>query len=196
MMRMIPSLGLILLLSSQAAGATTLEALLSAAGLSTFTAEVPAVDFQLLDTEKRPHHLRMQRGKVVFLNFWATWCPPCVHEMPMMEQLHQALRQQPFVMWAVNMQESRNEVKPFMEKYRLHFPALLDADGTVSARYLVRGLPTTYLIDCAGHIVGQAIGARQWTNEATRVLLDALLQDASCHQASPESAAAGPGQRH
>jgi peroxiredoxin len=100
--------------------------------------------------------------------------------MPLMEQLSQALRQQPFVMWAVNLQESREQVARFMTEHRLHFPALLDADSTVTTLYKVRGLPTTYLIDCAGNTVGWVMGPREWTNETTRSLLAAMLEEARC----------------
>ena len=58
---------------------------------------------------------------MVLVNFWATWCPPCVQEMPLMEALYQSLRQQPFVVWAVAMQENRDKVAPFMDKHRLSF---------------------------------------------------------------------------
>lgn len=103
----------------------------------------------------------------------------------MLEQVYQALRQQPFVMWAINLQEGREEVARFMQEQRLHFPALLDLDGTVSGHYNVRGLPTTYLIDCVGMIVGQAVGPRPWSNNPTRTLLAALLNDTRCHRPPP-----------
>lgn len=110
-----------------------------------------------------------------------------------MDQVYQSFRQRPFVMWAVNLQETREQVQRFMAEYRLHFLALLDADGRVSARYQVRGLPTTYLIDCAGAAVGVAVGLREWTNDATRTLLDALLDDPAC-QRSPAAAPAPPAE--
>ncbi len=174
--------GFALVLNSSPATATPLDALLRAAGLSAVSEPVNDADFQLPDATGRLHRLHDQRGHVVFLNFWATWCPPCVHEMPMMEQLRQTLSQEPFVVWAVNMQERQAQVARFMSENRLHFPALLDADGAVSARYQVRGLPTTYLIDCTGHVAGWVVGPREWTNDATRTLLAALLNDATCRR--------------
>ncbi len=170
--------GFALVLNSVPAHAASLESLLQAASLSAVSE--PAADFQLPDATGRLHRLRDQRGKVVFLNFWATWCPPCVHEMPLMEQLRHALRQQPLVMWAVNMQESQEQVADFMTANGLHFPALLDPDGAVFALYTVRSLPTTYLINCAGNMVGWAVGPREWTNDATRTLLAALVSDDNC----------------
>lgn len=173
-------LGVALLLSSHTASAASLASLLRAAGLSAPPKPMPAADFALPDIAGQRHRLHDQQGKVVFLNFWATWCPPCRDEMPLMEQLYQALRQRSFVMWAVNLQESRKQVKAFMTANRLSFPALLDADSTVTALYKVRGLPTTYLIDCAGNMVGWVEGPRPWTDEATRTLLAVMLNDARC----------------
>lgn len=186
-MRVIICFGVALLVSHHSASASSLEPLLRAAGLSVPSQAAPADDFELPDVTGQMYRLQDQRGKVVFLNFWATWCPPCVHEMPMMEQIYQELRQQPFVMWAVNLQERREQVEQFMTTYHLHFPALLDRDSTVTTLYRVRGLPTTYLIDCAGNTVGWATGPRDWNNDPTRALLGAMLNDAMCRPASSSS---------
>jgi peroxiredoxin len=100
--------------------------------------------------------------------------------MPLMDQLYQALRQRPCMMWAVVMKEDREKVAPFMEKHHFQFTALLDRDGAISARYKLRGLPTTYLIDCHGNTVGWGAGPQEWTSEAIRTLLTALLSDPRC----------------
>ena len=184
---------LTLVFNSYTASAASIEPLLRAAGVSAMPTPTPAADFQLPDVAGGMHRLHEQRGKVVFLNFWATWCPPCVHEMPMMEQLRQTLSQQPFVVWAVNMQERQAQVARFMSENRLYFPALLDADGAVSARYRVRGLPTTYLIDCTGNVAGWVVGPREWTNDATRTLLAALLNDATCRRPPTGTPVVSPG---
>ena len=97
-----------------------------------------------------------------------------------MNTLFQSLREQPFVMWAVAMQEDRQQVEPFFQELALQFPALLDRQGEVSSRYQIRGLPTTFLIDCSGVVVGQAIGPRSWNSETVRTLLSSLFQDAHC----------------
>jgi|SRR5688500_6918814 hypothetical protein len=76
--------------------------------------------------------------------------------------------------------EHRDNVAPFIEQHRLHFPALLDTDGTVSTRYGVRGLLATYRIDCTGNVVRQALGAREWISEAVRTLLTALSSAPNC----------------
>lgn len=174
------ALGLILLLYGNLAAAAPVASIVQAAGLIPSVAPRSAVDFQLASLEGQTLRLRQQRGKVVFLNFWATWCPPCRREMPEMEQLFQSFRQQRFVMWAVAMQEGREQVGAFVKENRLHFSALLDLDGEVSARYTIRGLPTTYIIDCGGHIIGHAVGPRSWNTPGVRTLLAALLDDNRC----------------
>ena len=181
-MRLIGSIlvGMTLVWGVSTAAATPLQSLVQAAGLSAPAKSVAAADFQLPDVTGRQLRLEEQRGAVVFINFWATWCHPCRHEMPMMEQLYQTFRARPFVLWAVNLQERREDAARFMQEQQLHFPALLDLNGTLSQRYNVRGLPTTFLIDCAGMLVGHAVGPRQWDNDATRTLLTALLDDKSC----------------
>lgn len=173
-------IGLAILLYGQAAMAAPAGSLVQAAGLRAVDESRSAADFDLPTLDGNPLRLQNQRGKVVLLNFWATWCPPCVQEMPLLEQLSQSLRQRPFVVWTVAMKENRDKVASFMDKHHLQLPALLDADGTVSARYGVRGLPATYLIDCTGNLVGQVLGPLEWTGEAVRTLLTALLSEPSC----------------
>jgi peroxiredoxin len=168
------------LLWGQSVRADSLAPLIQAAGLQAVDEPQPAADFQLPDLHGRQLRLQDQRGKVVLLNFWATWCPPCVHEMPLLDQLYQGLRQRPFVMWAVAMQEDRDKVAPFIDKHQFQFTVLPDGAGTVSARYKLRGLPTTYLLDCRGYTVGWAVGPREWTGDAVQTLLAALLSDPSC----------------
>jgi peroxiredoxin len=173
-------IGLCLLLWGQSVMADPPTSLMQAAGLQAVDEPQPAADFQLPDLHGQQLRLHDQRGKVVLLNFWATWCPPCVHEMPLMDQLYQTLRQRPFVMWAVAMQEDRAKVAPFIDKHRFQFTVLPDGAGAVSTLYKLRGLPTTYLIDCRGNTVGWAVGPREWTSDPVRALLAALLDDPSC----------------
>jgi peroxiredoxin len=97
------------------------------------------------------------RGKVVLLNFWATWCPTCVSEMPVIEKLHRELSGKNFVMLAVNVKESASRVKSFFEKNKLTFTALLDTSGEVTTEFGLRAIPTTFIIDKNGSIIGVAM---------------------------------------
>lgn len=146
--------------------------------------EIPAPAFALPTPDGRTIDLAGLRGKVVLLNFWATWCPPCREEMPSMERLHQEFKDQGLVVLAVNVQESPKRVVLFMRGFQLSFPTVLDADTTVTARYQVRGLPATFLIDRQGRLVGQVIGARDWADPPARALIRALLSGSGSPAAS------------
>ncbi len=133
------------------------------------------VEIQLKDAYGNWIRLSDYRGKVVFLNFWATWCAACVVEMPAMEKLHRRLKDKDFVMVAINMQESDAQVKAFFEKLKLSFTALLDSSGEVAAGFAVNALPTTFVLDKEGRIVGAAIGPREWDSRASMALFDYLI---------------------
>ena len=115
------------------------------------------------------------RGKVVFLNFWATWCPPCRIEMPSMEKLYNKFKDDRFTILAVDMQEDSETVKRFKESFKLSFPILLDEEGAVGAYYGVMALPATYFIDREGYLYAAALGARDWSGEDAVQLIRHLL---------------------
>jgi len=137
--------------------------------------QTPAPEFSLATPEGKTIALNQLRGQVVFLNFWATWCPPCRLEMPSMERLHQEFRDKGLAMQAIDVGESPKQVSRFMKEFRLNFPALLDVNSEVFSRYGVQGLPTTVLIDRSGRTVGAAIGAREWTSPEGKALIRSLL---------------------
>ncbi|OGL06529.1 MAG: hypothetical protein A3I03_08285 [Candidatus Rokubacteria bacterium RIFCSPLOWO2_02_FULL_68_19] len=117
------------------------------------------------------------RGKVVFLNFWATWCPPCKEEMPAMERLYQRYKDKGFVVLAVSVDaEGPPIVNPFVMEYKLTFPIGLDPKMAVAESYGVRGLPTSFLVDKRGTLVGLALGPREWNGKASRALIESLLR--------------------
>jgi peroxiredoxin len=133
------------------------------------------VEIQLKDVYGNTVRLSDFRGKVVFLNFWATWCAACVVEMPSMEKLHRRLKDKDFVMVAINLQESDAQVKAFFEKMKLSFTALLDSNGEVATGFAVNALPTSFVLDKQGRIVGAAIGPREWNSRASIALFEYLL---------------------
>jgi len=138
--------------------------------------ETPAPEFSLPTPEGKTISLAQLRGQVVFLNFWATWCPPCRVEMPSMERLYGEFKDAGLIVLAVDMGESARQVARFMKEFRLSFPALLDTNSDVSNRYGVRGLPTTFLVDRSGRIVGVAIGPRDWAGSESKALIRSLLE--------------------
>lgn len=154
--------------------ATASEHLFTAMGMAKLPAK-QAVDFALPDVEGRQVSLQHYRGKVVFLNFWATWCIPCREEMPAMEQLHREFQPQGLAILALDLKESPDQVKAFFDKHRLSFTALLDESGSVFRDYQVMGLPTTYLIGRDGMLLARGVGGRDWTRADGKDLIRALL---------------------
>ena len=147
-----------------------------------FKKEIKAPEFTLKDLNGKDVSLKDFSGKVVFLTFWATWCGPCIIEMPSMEKLYRQFKDDGLIIVAINFQESRKQVKVFMDNFRLTFPALLDQKGEVGGLYGVFSLPTTYLIDPEGRLIGGAIGARDWEKRAAQELIKALLKYSVQHR--------------
>jgi peroxiredoxin len=166
--------------------APNLDPLFAALAMHRPPEALEAPDFTLSDVDGRPVRLRELRGKLVFLNFWATWCPPCRLEMPSMERLYQTFKQTAFAMLAVSIDRQGVEaVKPFMEELHLTFPALLDQQSEVARQYGLRGLPTTYLIDPEGRLIGAAVGGRDWDRPEAKALIAGLLRQASTAATDP-----------
>lgn len=129
-----------------------------------------APNFSLPDLEGKKVSLTDFKGKVVLLNIWATWCAPCVAEMPSMEKLYQELKHEDFEILAISVDESGAEaVKPFLEKHKLSFPVLLDKNGEIKNLYQTTGIPESFIIDKDEIIVEKIIGPRDWADsEAIR----------------------------
>ncbi len=142
------------------------------------------LEIQLKDITGNKVSLSDFRGKIVFLNFWATWCPTCVVEMPAMEKLHRRFKDQNFAMIAVNLQESEAQVKSFFEKFKLSFTALLDSSGEVASGLAVSALPTTFVLDKKGRILGLALGPREWDHQASTELFEFLINSRTEHLAT------------
>jgi thiol-disulfide isomerase/thioredoxin len=123
-----------------------------------------------------PISLAGLKGKVVFLNFWATWCGPCRVEMPSMEALYGRYREKGLEILAVNCGESADQVAAFMRNNRLSFPAVLDANGRVSAAYGIRAIPASFLIDRDGMIVSRVVGSLDWDTPKIHAALEQLLK--------------------
>jgi len=116
-----------------------------------------APDFELTNLANESIKLSELRGKIVVINFWATWCEPCKVEMPFFEELFRN-SQSTVEILAVNFDESPQQVEQFVNEYKLSFPVLLDPGGTVQNSYRVRGYPTTFVVDEAGLIQFHHIG--------------------------------------
>ena len=136
----------------------------------------PAPDFTLNDLSGRPVQLSSLKGKVVLLNFWATWCPPCREEIPSMVRLNQAMQGKPFQMLAVSIDEGgKGAVQEFYRKGGVTLPTLLDSDGKVAGRYGTYRVPETFLIDAKGIIVKKVIGPMDWSSPEVLAALQRLM---------------------
>jgi thiol-disulfide isomerase/thioredoxin len=117
------------------------------------------------------------KGKVVLVNFWATWCPPCRREMPSMQRLQEKMAGQPFVVLGVDSAEPREDVMAFLEVVRVGFPILLDIDSTVTKRWKVYALPTSFIVDRTGRIRYSLSGPTEWDEGEALQLIESLLRE-------------------
>jgi len=145
------------------------------------------VKINLKDMNGKNTSLSDFKGKFVFLNFWTTWCPTCRIEMPSMEKLHQKLKNKDFAMVTINLQESASQVKAFFEEFKLTFTALLDPAGEVGASFGIRAIPTTYILDKTGRIMGQVSGPREWDSKAAITLFENIIDNDAVAASAEES---------
>lgn len=136
----------------------------------------PAPEFTLNDLSGRPVQLSSLRGKVVLLNFWATWCPPCREEIPSMVRLNQVMQGKPFQMVAVSIDEGgKDAVEAFFRKGGVSLPTLLDTDGAVARRYGTTGVPETFVIDAKGVILKKVLGPMDWSAPEVLAALEEIM---------------------
>ena len=133
-----------------------------------------APDFSLQTLDGRTVKLSDYRDQVVLLNAWATWCPPCLAEMPDLEAYYRDHQERGFVVLAVNSQENADTVAAFLEKHDFTFPVLLDPNGEVTKLYGIRGLPTSFFIDRDGTV--QGVWSGQLSPTRLRESVDPLLR--------------------
>lgn len=138
-----------------------------------------APDMVLKDTNGQTVRLAKLRGKVVAINFWATWCPPCRREFPSMERLRLAFEKKPLVILAVNEGENTETIEAFTSQLDLapNFPILLDLEGDAMAFWTVRGLPTTFIVDKRGRIAYRAIGGREFDHPDIVKVINQLVRE-------------------
>jgi len=133
------------------------------------------VEFSLPDANGTRVDIADFRGRIVFLNFWATWCPSCVTEMPAMEKLHRKLKDREFAMVTVSLQDSADTVKRFFNRHELTFTALLDLTGKSVPDFGIRAIPTTLILDKTGRIIGRVMGPRAWDSRKSVAMFEHLI---------------------
>ena len=148
-------------------------------GLTHVYGNPPAVDFELPGIDGETYRLSALRGKVILVNFWATWCPPCLEEMPSIQQAWSTLQRDRFEVLAVNVGENQETVKSFIAEFSpaLEFPAVLDESMEVFNLWSIRGLPTTFIIDKQGRTIYTAQGGRDMSSDHILESLQKLMDE-------------------
>ena len=176
----------ILMMVSLAAGVlwTVVSRVPSAVGAPLSSSPSPregflAPDFTLDTLQGENVTLSDLRGKIVLINLWATWCPPCRAEMPALENAYKQYKDSEVIILGLNVtnQDSEKDIPPFVNEFGLTFPILLDRDGSVSALYQLKGLPTTFFVNRAGIIRTVAVGGPM-SETFIRSKIEALLKEA------------------
>jgi thiol-disulfide isomerase/thioredoxin len=120
--------------------------------------------------------LKEYRGKVVYLDFWASWCGPCRQSLPLLNDLRKELKRKGFEVIAVNLDENVSDAKDFLKQFPVQYPVLLDSKGTVPAKYNLPGMPTSYLIDRKGLVQKVHIGFKETDMDDIRKSVISLLR--------------------
>lgn len=159
------------------AEAPTIASLLKPLKLNAYRTGTVPPDFTGQTVDARPVSISSLRGKVVLVNFWASWCAECRPEMPVLDRLHRELASKGLVVLGINAREDASAVRRYADEMALKFPLVLDATGTINKSYGVIGIPTTFLVARDGRAVAFGIGPRDWGGADARALLKALLAE-------------------
>jgi len=155
---------------------TTLHAVANAEpGLALWTGPNPAPAIELKTLDGQPFRLQQLQGKVVLVNFWATWCGPCVEEMPSMQKLRKHLAAAPFEIVAVNSEEGEPKIRKFLQKVPVDFPIVRDTDGAVTRAWKARVFPSSFLLDVEGRIRYAIADSADWSSPDIVKTIESLL---------------------
>ena len=163
--------------SPPTAGATEIEALLKVLNLRGYRAGTLPPHFGGSTLDGQALSLTDLRGKVLILNFWATWCLECRPEMPVLERLHRESAARGLTVVGINAREDRAAVGHYAKDLGLTFPLVLDPNGQINTHYGVIGLPTTFVVGRDGRAVALAVGPRDWASPSARALIESLLAE-------------------
>ena len=137
-----------------------------------------ASDFTFKDMQGNSHQLSSYRGKVVLLNFWATWCPPCIEELPSLQRLQQHYQDKPFAILTVDIGEPAEVILPFLQQVgATDLVVLLDEKGSSHEDWNIYVFPTNFLLDQTGSIRYAAVGALNWDDAEVLNIIDNLLKE-------------------
>ena len=156
----------------------TFQQVQAAAGqLTEYWGDLTSPEIKLPDLQGRQHSLTDYRGNVVLVQFWATYCTPCRTEMPTMNRLIKKMRGKPFKIVTVNMAESSEQVRQFLQEVPVDFPVLMDSDGSTLNRWKVFAAPANFILDKRGKIIFTLYGAIEWDSDEMVGRLNALSEE-------------------
>lgn len=147
-------------------------------GQAAFAADQPELyDLEFAAIDGSNHSFEQHRGEVVLVNFWATWCPPCVREMPALGRLQSAFEGKPFSVIAISAGEQAEDIQVFLDKLDepLELTLLLDPEGRTFREFKLRGLPMSYLFSADGQLIEVITGEEEWDSEAWQTRIEELL---------------------
>ena len=141
----------------------------------------PVLNAQFTSLDNSVVQLTDYRGKVVMVNFWATWCAPCIKEMPSMERLYQSLKGEHFEMLAINSGEPAGQIQSFLPRLPspVSFPILMDSESAAYEVFALRGMPSTYILDHQGRLIHTVVGAKEWDSDEAKAALLPLIEQAA-----------------
>ena len=178
-------IGFCLAAQASAAEQPGVAELLRQLNLSGYSSNMRPPEFSGLTADDKSVSLAALRGRVIILNFWASWCHECRPEMPVFERLHREFAPEGLSVIAINAREGAASVRAYARELGLTFPLVLDSRGMINSAYGVIGLPTTFLIGRDGRPVALAIGPREWNGKAARSLIKALLAAPAALKGTP-----------
>jgi peroxiredoxin len=178
-------IALVSMLAPVAASQLPVTVLLESLSLSQYPHGMKPPEFNGQTVEGPMMSLASLRGRVVLLNFWASWCRDCRSEMPRFEQLHRDFAAQGLTILGVNLREGTRTIRRYADELDLTFPLVLDPKGKITASYGVIGLPTTFLIGRDGRPVALAIGPRHWGAAPARAIIQTLLAEPEVQKSEP-----------
>jgi len=152
---------------------------LSAAELTAVPGTPPAPPLDLADAAGTRHSLSEQRGRVLLVNFWASWCPPCLQEMPSLQRLADAMADRPLTIYAVNVGEAPGRAKESLRRLGYRGTPLLDTDQAAFKAWGVRVLPSSFVVDREGRVRFKVVGALEWDAAEVQETIGALIDEAA-----------------
>jgi peroxiredoxin len=167
----------VMILAASESSRAEVTELLQKLNLTAYSRSTIPPEFKGRMADGREVSLASQQGKVVLLNFWATWCLECRPEMPAFERLHREFSAQGLALMGINAREGTTTIRDYAKELGLTFPLILDPSGKINVIYGVIGLPTTFLIARDGRAVALAIGPREWSGKPARAVIQALLAE-------------------